>query len=114
MRPDARVCTLDHGDAYAIALCDVRQRLPARDVMVHERDTLGDGETVVALRHERSAAARHAHDHAPAGGRDAPDVLRVELEERRNGRVGEAGDDIESGRVGTVISSNARGDSGST
>src|SRR5256886_10682480 len=47
-------------------------------IMVHERDSLGDRQAVVAHRHECPAPAGHAHDHAPARGRDAPDILRVE------------------------------------
>ena len=100
VRPDVRVRALDHRDAHAIPLGNLRQRLTARDIVIHERDPVRHREAVVALGDDRPATARHAHHDAASRRRDPADELRVQLEDRRDARIREPCDHVQAGRVG--------------
>ena len=68
--------------------------------MVDEGDAGRGWQGVVALRDGHAGAARDADGHLPCRWRDAADELRVELQNRRHARIGQAGDHIEPRRLG--------------
>ena len=100
MRAQVWVRDLEHRDGHVVALSDPRKRLPRPDVVVDERHALVDRQVGIALCHLGTGPARHAHDDFAPRRCDAPNELRVQLEHRRHGRVGQPRQHVEPGGIG--------------
>ena len=100
VRAQVGVRRLQHRDGHLVALRDPGERLTRGDVVVHERHPLVDRQIGVPLGHTRPLAPRHAHDDGALRRCYAAHVLRIQLQERRNRRVGQASQHIQPGRVG--------------